>query len=174
VPDSQKGAIVNYRGSTLSGIAQESLGWPWDETFSPQPAPRSLQLGSRRREQMAHVLAHLRRPVSVVVYTRGSSERDTLARSHRAQSYALDQRWRIADSLSDSVATDSSAVLSTWADALSVVMQGFANGILACDRSSLPADDNVFEEVLDWLSERGSFLAYVPRGWASPQSGEAS
>lgn len=165
---------MNYRESSLRGIAYESLGCSWDEKPSPQPAPRSLQLGSRRREQMAHLHAHLRRPVSVVVYAKGSSERDNLTRLRRARAYALSQRWRIAGSVSDSVATDSSGGRSAWADVLLLVTQGFANGVLTCDRSSLPADDDVYEDVLDWLSERSSFLAYVPSGWTSPQNQDAS
>lgn len=150
----------------LSPYAPGEWGWLWDEPPSRNRAVRRVQLGARQREQLAGALARRRGPVKVVLYAMASSESAVSDRLERTRAYALSQGWKIAGAFSDDPDVEAPEGLPGWAEASSAVTRGFANGILTLDRSSLSiADDDVYETVLDWLNERGSFLAHVPTEW---------
>ncbi|SHL18662.1 serine integrase family protein [Actinacidiphila paucisporea] len=150
----------------ISPYAPDEWGWLWDEPPSRSRAVRSVQLGARQREQLAGVLARRRGPVKVVLYTMASSESAISDRLEHARAYALSQGWQIAGAFSDDPDAEAPEGMPGWAKASSAVTRGFANGILTLDRSSLSiTDDDVYETVLDWLNQRGSFLAHVPSEW---------
>ncbi|MET9105652.1 recombinase family protein [Streptomyces zhihengii] len=138
---------------------------PGDDYGEGARQDRFGQLHARRRD----MLATLNPPTCgfrVVPYALTVHPVAPSATLQRVRAYAAFRGWRVVrDGLWDNGGMDRPDARDGWMEALSLVRNGVADGIVTFDAAAVSALPSEYAAVLDELQNRAGFLAHVPPNW---------
>lgn len=131
-----------------------------------RPEARAARLEVLRREYMNDIVARsarVRRSVRITSYVLAESGEERRADLELIRAHAVTLGWKIASTTFADMGQPPPLIQRTgFGAAVRYAAQGFAHGILAIARPALTTDDEAYAEVLEYLYQRGVFLAYLP------------
>ncbi|MFE9812504.1 hypothetical protein [Streptomyces sp. NPDC005548] len=103
------------------------------------------------------------RTVRVAPYVLASSVAERRADLKLIEAYVLEKGWHLAlTNFADLGQAPPVTDRSGFNEACRYATQGFAHGLVAISRHAITTDNAVYEELLDFLHNRGVFLAFLP------------
>ncbi|MER5769829.1 hypothetical protein [Streptomyces sp. NPDC001985] len=126
-----------------------------------------------RREQLLSGLTEPANGFLVAVYALTTSDRAPARTLERVTAYAVHRGWRVhAEVLWDGCGMTEPLGRAGWRRAEELVVGGFVQGVVTAGQSAVSTAAGEYEQVLDRLGSRRTFLAHVPLGW-EPAGGSA-
>ncbi|HBF84939.1 MAG TPA: hypothetical protein DD420_34935 [Streptomyces sp.] len=140
--------------------------WPFRDRGQPR---QRLSAGSRlaaiRRTLYESALSAIGtgRAPRVTTYVCAAPGTDADAAHAVLARYAEARQWRLSrEHFTDGPTTLPLEPRPAFIRACRYAGSGYADGILACDRTAMPAADETYESYLRWLHSRCAFIAYLP------------
>ncbi|RZU28305.1 hypothetical protein EV284_6471 [Streptomyces sp. BK022] len=127
------------------------------------------RLESVRRTCYADVLDRIggSRPVRVAIYLRAAGGLDTDYWGHTLATLATARGWRVSGRRFTDAA--GASFFPEFESACQYARQGYVDGILTIRRTSVPLDDETYEDRVNRLREHTTFLAFLQQ--VDPTSG---
>ncbi|WP_406414735.1 hypothetical protein OG923_33940 (plasmid) [Streptomyces halstedii] len=147
--------------------------WPFLGRREPhRPLGAGSRLAAVRRTLYESALAAIGtgREARVATYVRADPGTDVEAAHALLAKYAQEQRWRVSrERFTDRPAAFPLDTRAALIGACRYAGSGYADGILASDRTALPAADETYESYLRWLHDRCAFIAFLPPTYKGQQ-----
>ncbi|MGQ4344063.1 hypothetical protein [Streptomyces sp. SAS_275] len=125
--------------------------------------PTDGRLEGLRSLYERQVIEGASRTVRVAPYVLASAVSERRADQELIEAYVSGRGWNLAlTSFADLGQAPPVMERSGFGEACRFASQGFAHGIVAISRHALTTDNAVYEELLDFLHNRGVFLAFLP------------